>query len=403
VSLENAHLYELSQQARNRVEAATRAKDEFVAMVSHELRTPLNVILGWLRLQRSGVLTPEKSVHALDVVERNASALNGLVADLLDVSRILTRSIRLSLSLVDLPTVVEQAVEGIRPVLEARRIGLTLSLSRGRALIRADAERLQQVIWNLLSNAIKFTQPGGRIEVSVRHVNSHVELEVRDTGSGISPEFLPHVFESFRQWESGSTRRHAGLGIGLSIARHIVELHGGSITAASEGLNRGSTFAVRLPIASSISTEAPRAVPAARPPSLVLPAGLEGLRVLVVDDEEDARDLLGVLLQASGIEVRAADSAERGIIALEEFTPDVVVSDVAIPGEDGYALIRRIRTLPSKLAETPVIALTAHARSEDRSRALVEGFNAYLSKPVEPADLLAAIADLAGRPQAPST
>ena len=402
VALENARLYELSQQARSRVEAATRAKDEFVAMVSHELRTPLNAILGWLRLHKSGVLPAEKRGHAFDVVERNANTLNALVADLLDVSRIITGNIRLNLSLVDLSNVVELALEGVRPALESKQIDLKLDLGATNAVIRADGERLQQVVWNLLSNAIKFTPKGGRIDVSVKQVDSELELVVRDTGSGISPEFLPHVFDSFRQWESGSTRRHGGLGIGLSIAQHIMELHGGSIAAHSDGPERGSTFKVRLPTATLVAQqEATREVPAAKPEPVGLPGGLEGVRVLVIDDEEDARELLRVLLQSGGVDVRTAESAERGLSLLHEFRPDVVVSDVAMPREDGYSLIRRIRTLSSDAAGIPAIALTAYARSEDRSRALVEGFNAHISKPVEPAELLTAIADLAGRPQAP--
>jgi signal transduction histidine kinase/ActR/RegA family two-component response regulator len=401
VALENARLYELSQQARTRVEAATRAKDEFVAMVSHELRTPLNAILGWLRLHRDGMLPPEKRGHVFDVVERNANTLSALVGDLLDVSRIFAGSIRLSFSLVDLARVVELAVEALRPALEAKGLELTLNLGLPRAAIRGDGERLQQVIWNLLSNAIKFTPRQGAITVSVRHIDAvEQEIEVRDTGSGIPAEFLPRVFESFRQWESGSTRRHGGLGIGLSISKHLVELHGGSITAYSEGPGKGSTFVVRLPVAPlPLGQEVEPRVPASRSPYPGLSDSLAGLRVLVIDDDEDARELLRVLLEQSGIEVRSAEGVEAGITQFESFRPDVVISDVAMPGEDGYSLIRRVRVLASDLARTPAIALTAYARNEDRTRALVEGFNAHLSKPVEPAELLRIVADLAGRPQ----
>jgi signal transduction histidine kinase/ActR/RegA family two-component response regulator len=399
-ALENARVYELSQEARLRVETATRAKDEFVAMVSHELRTPLNAILGWLRLYRSGTLPVEKRDHAFGVVERNANTLNGLVADLLDVSRIITGNIRLNISQVDLANVVELALEGVRPALEAKRIDVRLNLGAGNALMRGDGERLQQVAWNLLSNAIKFTPSDGRIDVSLRQVDSGLELEVRDTGSGIAAEFLPHVFESFRQWESGSTRRHGGLGIGLSIALHIVELHGGSISAASEGLGKGATFIVRLPAATvgGASVEATPLVTEATAEAAPLSGGLEGLRVLVIDDDEDARELVRLLLESAGIEVRTAESAERGLTALEEFEPHVLVSDIAMPSEDGYSLIRRIRLSSAKTARTPAIALTAYVRSDDRNRALVEGFNIHLGKPVQPAELLTAIAELAGRP-----
>jgi signal transduction histidine kinase/CheY-like chemotaxis protein len=400
LALENARLYELSQQARTRVEAATRAKDEFVAMVSHELRTPLNAILGWLRLHRNGALPPENQARVFEVVERNANALHALVADLLDVSRIFTGTIRLSLSLVDLPTVVELAVEALRPALAMKNIQLTLNLAPTSAVVRGDAERLQQVLWNLLSNAIKFTANGGKIAVSLGQVDSELELAVRDTGAGIAPEFLPHVFESFRQWESGSTRRHGGLGIGLSIVKHLVELHDGSIAAFSEGPGKGATFVMRLPTATLGSGQESRPkVPASRQPNGAVAKGLQGLRVLVVDDDEDARELLRVLLQQSAIEVRVAEHVDAAVAALEEFRPDVLISDIAMPGEDGYSLIRRIRMLASDVARTPAIALTAYARTEDRDRALVEGFNAHLSKPVDPEDLLMTIADLAGRPQ----
>ncbi len=404
VALQNAHLYDLSQQARTRVEAATRAKDEFVAMVSHELRTPLNSILGWLRLYRSGVLAPEKQEHAFDVVERNANSLNSLVADLLDVSRILTGSLHLDPSLVDLASTVEQVVDGFRPTLEAKRITVSMILGKGKAFLRGDERRLQQVVSNLLSNAIKFTPTDGRIEVTIEQMESNVELRVSDNGSGISPDFLPHVFDSFRQSESGATRRHGGLGIGLSIAQHIVELHGGSISAFSEGSGTGSSFTVRLPVGSTSTTNDGAPEPAAARTELVsIPGGLEGLRVLVVDDDEDARDLLRVLLETAGCDVRTSSNADQGTVALEDFHPDVLVCDVAMPGEDGYSLIRRIRTLPSKAAKTPALALTAYARNEDRSRALVEGFNAHLRKPVEPAELLTVVADLAGRPRTPSS
>lgn len=399
-AIDNARLYELSQTERSRVEAATRAKDEFVAMVSHELRTPLNAILGWLRLIRGGALDDSKKQHAFDVIERNAEAQSQLVADLLDISRVITGKIRINPSQVDLANVVDMAIEGVRPAADAKSIAIETDVDRDGAVMRGDGDRLQQVVWNLLANAVKFTPKKGKVTVRLRRVESDLELTVQDTGEGIASSFLPHVFDSFRQSDTGASRTHGGLGIGLSIAKHIVELHGGFIDAHSEGSGRGATFVVRLPISPLVSTTLGISrVPATnqRAADGILPTGLDGLRILVVDDEPDARELIGYMLETCGMEVRAAGSAAEAMKALETFTPHVIISDVGMPDEDGYFLIRNIRTLPNEeKKKIPAIALTAFARNEDRTRALVEGFNLHVSKPVEPSTLVRAVLDLAG-------
>jgi signal transduction histidine kinase/CheY-like chemotaxis protein len=400
IAIDNARLYDLSQQERSRVEAATRAKDAFVAMVSHELRTPLNAIVGWLRLMRSGALSPERREHALDVIERNAQAQSQLVADLLDISRIITGQIRINPSQVDLSNIVDMGAEGVRPAADAKGILIEIDIDRASTLMRGDGDRLQQVVWNLLVNAVKFTPKNGIVKVRVRRVESDLELTVEDNGAGIAPEFLPHVFESFRQSDGGASRPHGGLGIGLSIAKHIVELHGGTIEAESRGVGYGAVFHVRLPISPLVSATMgiPR-VPATQEGfAVVPPVGLEGIRVLVVDDEPDARELVTCVFEASGMEVRTAGSVADALREMQSFTPHVIVSDIGMPFEDGYSLIRSVRTLPSEEKKNiPAIALTAFARNEDRTRALVEGFNMHMAKPVEPTALVSAVAQLAGK------
>ncbi len=400
VAIDNARLYELSQQERSRVEAATRAKDEFVAMVSHELRTPLNAILGWTRLMLGRDVPDAKRERALEVIERNASAQNRLVSDLLDISRAITGKIRLSPSQLDFATVVELAIEGVRPALEAKRIDLQTDIESGSALMRGDGDRLQQVVWNLLANAVKFTPKSGKVSVRLRRIQSDLELTVSDTGEGIAPEFLPLVFESFRQSDASASRPHGGLGIGLSIAKHIVELHGGSIEGRSAGVGHGSTFVVRLPISPLVSTTlGVTRVPVAKERSVehVLPSGAVGLRVLAVDDEPDARELVTYLLESSGMEVRTAESVAAAMAILADYTPHVIISDVGMPDDDGYSLIRQVRTaLPDPKKGIPAIALTAFASNDDRARALVAGFNVHLAKPVEPSALVRAVLELAG-------
>jgi signal transduction histidine kinase len=400
VAIDNARLYELSQKERSRVEAATRAKDEFVALVSHELRTPLNAILGWLGLMRGGALNEEKREHAFAVIERNAIAQRQLVGDLLDISRVITGKIRINPAQVDLVNVVDMAIEGVRPAADAKGITMDVSLGDiGSAVMRGDGDRLQQVMWNLLANAVKFTPKRGHIRVRLQKVESDFEVSVQDDGAGIPASFLPQVFESFRQLDTGASRAHGGLGVGLSIAKHIVELHGGSIDVESPGPGRGATFTVRLPVSSLVSTtygvsRVPATTTAQAAP---LPSGLQGIRVLAVDDEPDARELLAYVLESCGMEVRVADSVAEALRALETFTPHVIVSDIGMREEDGYLLIRTIRTLPSEEKKNiPAIALTAFARNDDRTRALVQGFNLHMAKPVEPSALVKAVVELAG-------
>ncbi|HKP57884.1 MAG TPA: ATP-binding protein [Polyangiales bacterium] len=404
-AIDNAQLFDLSQLERARAEAATRAKDEFVAVVSHELRTPLNVIIGWVRLLRAGSLPASTREHALEVVERNANLQNQLVADLLDISRVLTGKVRLDPAQVDLGGLITLVLEDARLALEAKRLQLTTNIGDA-TVMRGDADRLKQIIWNLLLNAIKFTRKGGEIHVSLRRVDSDLELVVTDNGVGIAADVLPYIFETFRQSDSRTTRAHGGLGIGLSITKHLVDLHGGSVEVRSEGLGRGASFIVLLPVSPVISTTlGVTKVPATTPTTRELSREdlLAGLRVLVVDDEDDARDLLRITLESCGAQVHDAGSAREALAALQAERVDVVVSDIGMPEEDGYSLVRSIRTLANSAhANTPVIALTAFARNEDRKRALLEGFNLHMAKPVEPAELLAAIADLGKHPSRPA-
>jgi len=396
-AIDNARLYELARDERARAEAATRTKDEFVATVSHELRTPLNVIIGWVRLLRAGTLSEKTREHALEVVERNANAQSQLVADLLDISRAIAGKVRLDPAQVDLSNLIALVVEDARLALEAKRIQLYADITEGSSVMRGDAERLKQVVWNLLLNAIKFTPKAGEIWVSLQRVESDLELVVRDTGIGIAADFLPQVFESFRQSDSKTTRAYSGLGLGLSITKHLVELHGGSVEARSEGPGKGSSFVVRLPVSPLISTTVGvTKVPATlRGQTLNRPEALAGMSVLVVDDEEDARDLLRIVLESCSVQVHDASNVREALAMLETERVDLIVSDIGIPEEDGYSLIRNVRALPAKdKAGIPAIALTAFARNEDRTRALLEGFNVHMAKPVEPAELLLALADL---------
>lgn len=397
-AIDNARLYELSQRERARVEAATRAKDELVSMVSHELKTPLNAILGWLRLMRGAAFDDVKRQHASAVIERNAEALDRLVSDLLDISRIIAGRLRMKPSQVDLSDVVEMAVEAVRPAADAKGIRLEVELERTHASMRGDSERLEQVAWNLLVNAVKFTPKLGSIAVRLQRVESDLVLTVKDSGEGIEPSFLPYVFEIFQQADRSPTRLHGGLGIGLSIVKHIVDLHGGTITAESDGKGKGATFSVQLPTGTPIASDLgiagfPRERPAA---SEALPGGLAHLRVLVVEDNADARELLTVMLESAGIEVLAATTVAEALSTLASSTPTVICSDIELLDQDGYALIRAVRAWPDpEKRRIPAIALAALGASEERARALMEGFNVFLTKPVEPGTLLRTVADLA--------
>jgi signal transduction histidine kinase/ActR/RegA family two-component response regulator len=390
-------------------EAANRTKDEFLATMSHELRTPMTAILGWAQLLRSHTLGEADFERALEIVERNARAQQKLIDDLLDISRIITGKLRLDVRPVDLASVVAATVDALRPTAEAKAIRLQSILDPQAGPVSGDTDRLQQVVWNLLSNAIKFTPKGGRVQVRLERVDSHIEIVVSDSGKGISAEFLPHVFDRFRQADGTSTRKHGGLGLGLSIVRQLVELHGGAVSVESDGEGHGATFIVQLPqmvtrrqtSAAAAAAARPRRQPAAggKHFSFDCPPSLKGLRILVVDDEPDTRRLLRTMLEQCGSEVTTAGSASEALAAFAESRPDVLISDIGMPGEDGYELIGKLRaTETGRLAErVPAIALTAYARVEDRVRALNAGFQVHVTKPIEPVELLAVIASLTGR------
>jgi signal transduction histidine kinase/ActR/RegA family two-component response regulator len=399
---ERRQLLESEQFARGEAERANAMKDEFLATVSHELRTPLNAILGWSHLLRTGAMTAAQNQQGLEVIERNARAQIQLIEDLLDMSRIISGKMRLDIQSVDPAAFIEAAIETVKPAAEAKGIRLSPLLDPGAGPVNGDPGRLQQVVWNLLSNAIKFTARDGRIQVVLERVNSHVEIAVADTGVGIKPEFLPHVFDRFRQEKGARTRSATGLGLGLSIVKHLVELHGGSVRAVSAGEGQGATFTVCLPL-TVVQREGgrgqrlhPRGRSAASP--LFRPPDLSGIKVLVVDDQPDARDMVKRVLEDCEADVATVGSAAEALRAVEDARPDVLVSDIGMPDVDGYELLRRIRALgPSPGGHLPAIALTAFARSEDRTRALRAGFLAHVAKPVEPAELLATVASVVGR------
>jgi PAS domain S-box-containing protein len=393
LAVDNARLYRASQDARAGAEKANRAKDEFLATLSHELRTPLTPILGWTVMLRSGTLDPAAVHRGLEVIERNVRAQTQLIGDLLDVSRIITGKLRLEVSPIAVVPVVEAGVEAVRSSAEAKEITLGMELPSEMPTIVGDPDRLQQVVWNLVSNAVKFTPQGGRIDVRLRQDGSFLSLSVTDNGKGIEPEFIPHVFERFRQADSTSTRSHGGLGLGLAIVRHLVELHGGTVYAESGGLGEGSTFTVRLPLTTPLQG------PAAPKPEPADPdVRLDGVRVMVVEDEQDVRDFLRMSLVHYGAEVTAFETSADALVAVEAQRPDVLVSDIGMPGEDGYAFIRRVRALgPDRGGQVPAAALTAYAKGEDGQRVLSAGFQVHLPKPVQPADLANVVATLAGR------
>ena len=402
---QNAQLLASERAARAEAERTGHLKDEFLATLSHELRTPLNAILGWTQVLQGDPANSEDVEQGLATIERNARVQNGIIEDLLDMSRIISGKVRLEMGRIDLAAVIEAALETVRPAADAKSIRLQPVLDPQAREVSGDPDRLQQVFWNLLSNAIKFTSKGGRVQVILERIHSHLEVNVIDSGEGIAPEFLPHVFDRFRQADASSTRRHGGLGLGLAIVKQLVELHGGSVHVDSAGPGHGTAFRVMLPlravqVAEEPPPEEPRASGAALAPPLV-PAELlrlTGIRVLVVDDEPDARALVKRLLEDRGATVRTAGSADEAMSLFRENPPDVLVSDIGMPGEDGYSLIRRVRALlPEQGGHIPAIALTAYARSEDRIKAIVAGFQMHLAKPVEAMELLAQVASLMGR------
>ena len=402
---ERERLLQSEQAARADAERASRMKDEFLATLSHELRTPLNAILGWAQILSTGSdHSPEDIREGLGTIQRNARVQTQIIEDLLDMSRIISGKVRLDVQRTDVAPVVRAAVETVTPAADAKSIRLQVVLDPHAGLVSGDPNRLQQVFWNLLSNAIKFTPKGGRIQVLLERVNSHLEVSVIDTGEGIAPEFLPHVFDRFRQADASTTRRHGGLGLGLALAKQLIELHGGSIRAKSLGLGHGATFTVSLPLTvvhpepePEMERRHPRSGPVSATADDMCPR-LGGVKVLVVDDEPDARALVKRLLEDCDAAVTTASSVQEALECLRADRPDVLISDIGMPGEDGYALIRRVRALAAERGgNLPAIALTAYARSEDRTRSILAGYQMHVAKPVEPSELIATVASLAGR------
>lgn len=385
------------RRARDEAENATRMKDEFLATVSHELRTPLNAILGWARVLQQG-LDGAATARAVDTIVRNSIAQAHIIDDLLDVSRIVAGKLRLDVDFVDVNKVLMAALDVVRPAAEAKQVRLQPVLNPDAGIIKGDAARLQQVFWNLLTNAIKFTPRGGRVHVTLRRASSNVEIEVADDGAGIDPEFLPHIFDRFTQQDSSKSRLIGGLGLGLAIVKHLVELHGGVVSADSQGPGQGAMFLVKIPVAPVRVTPDRGAHDFAQREDVNYPPELQGLRVLIVDDEADARELVQAVLRQGGAQVEEASSVERALETVRRFRPEVIVSDIGMPGEDGYDLIRRLRALSREEGgRTPAVALTAYARPEDRRKALMSGFQNHAAKPIEPQELVMVVAHLAGR------
>lgn len=397
-------LLEAERAARNEAERAGQMKDEFLATLSHELRTPLNAILGWSQVLSLRVPTNEELAEGLRTIERNARAQTQIIEDLLDMSRIISGKVSLHMQHVSLAPVVQAAIDTVKPTMDTKGVVLDVLLDQVTGVVRGDINRLQQVFWNLLTNAAKFTPRSGKVSVALKRVNSHFEVTVSDTGQGINPEFLPRVFDRFRQADASTTRHHGGLGLGLAIVKQIVDLHGGRVSASSAGIGKGATFSVALPMVTptadtEIREDRPargrRAAPA--PPREPVQE-IAGVRVLVVDDERDSRELVKRLLEEAHAIPTAVGSAAEAFQLLEELRPDVLISDIGMPGEDGYSLIRRVRALgPERGGLTPAVAVTAYARAEDRVNAIRSGFQHHLSKPIEPAELIAIVGSLAAR------
>ncbi len=400
LQLEQAYLVQTA--ARAEAEDANRAKDEFLAVVSHELRAPLNAMLGWAKILKGGNYTPATLEHAIEVIERSARSQQKMIEDLLDSARIISGKLRLEIQPVEMTTVIAATLEALRPAAEAKGLELKVSCLPGMDIITGDAERLQQVVWNLISNAVKFTPQGGRISVQLERVDPYLQLTVSDTGKGINSDFLPYIFNRFHQADSSITRRHSGLGLGLSLVRHLVELHGGTVKAESPGEEKGATFTVTLPFrAVRIAVDEAISTGARRKVRLNQLSALEGLHILVVDDEADARELVQVMLEENGAQVTAADSVAEALRLLtneQSIRPDAIVSDIGMPEENGYTLIRQVRRLPAAQGgQLPAIALTAFGRASDRIAALSAGFQMHVPKPVEAAELVMVIASLTGR------
>ncbi|MBD2514375.1 response regulator [Nostoc sp. FACHB-973] len=390
---EREQLLAREQAAREQAEAANRIKDEFLAVLSHELRSPLNPILGWAKLLQSGTLDEQKTKHALATIERNANLQTQLIGDLLDISRILQGKLNLNIGEVDLATTIQSAMETVCLAAQAKSIQIQTVLNEAIGKVAGDSGRLQQIIWNLLTNAIKFTPEGGQVEVRLEQVGSDAQIVVRDTGKGISADFLPYVFDHFRQEEGATTRKFGGLGLGLAIVRHLTELHGGWVTAQSPGIGQGATFIVRIPLMKVAGLDIELS-----PNSLtdgLATSPLAGLCILVVDDDADTCDYLSFVLEQAGATVILAASADEALQVLVQSTPDILLSDIGMPDMDGYMLIRQVRSLPSEQGgQIPAIALTAYAGEINQQQAIAAGFQKHLSKPVEPEYLLRTITSL---------
>jgi signal transduction histidine kinase/ActR/RegA family two-component response regulator len=395
LAVENARSYA-------RASEANRLKDEFLATLSHELRTPLNAVLGYARMLRVGTMPADKMRGALAVVERNATSLKQIIEDVLDVSRIVSGRLRLNVEPVDLPEILDDSLATVTPAADAKGVRIESVIDPLTTPVSGDPDRLQQIVWNLLSNAIKFTPRGGRVQLRLARVNSHVEITVSDTGQGIAPDFLPFVFDRFRQGDATFSREQGGLGLGLAIAKQLAELHGGTVTAASDGAGKGATFVLKLPLMivhRAVSDTEAREQPRAdrEPPQLDVAPRLDGLHVLAVDDEPDSLNLLRSVLEGAGARVTTANSSSSALDAVSQHAPDVIIADIGMPGMDGLQLIRAVRQLNEPLCSTPAAALTAYARAQDRITSLASGFQMHLVKPIDPLELIVAVSALAPR------
>nr|MBA2527185.1 response regulator [Pyrinomonadaceae bacterium] len=399
---QRAQLLVREQSARAEAEQANRTKDEFLATLSHELRTPLSAILGWSHLVRTGKLDEVQMTRAFETIERNARSQSQLIDDLLDVSRIITGKLQIELRPVNLSSVIGAASDALQPALETKQIQFERVIDSKACFVLGDANRLQQIFWNLFSNAVKFTPHGGQVRVEVEPAEPYARVSVSDSGIGIKPDFLPYIFDRFRQADGSTTRVHGGLGLGLAIVKHLVELHQGTVEVHSKGTSQGATFRVSLPLASAADVGDLDSATVLEAEGNGLPAGfselLGGLRILVVDDESDSRELITAILTRCGSEVRCSESVAAAIQAFRDWKPDLLVSDIGMPKEDGYSLIQKLRKMRSKWArEMPAVALTAYATIEDRARALDAGFQVHVTKPIEPEALVRSIAGAAGR------
>lgn len=401
---ERSSLLAREKSAREQAEAASRAKDEFVAMVSHELRAPLNAILGWTQLLQTGKFDEDQAVHALDIIERNTKIQVKLIEDLLDISRVISGKLVLRVHPVEIGKIIEAATESIRAAANVKSIHLDVHTDPAGCWVSGDPNRMQQIVWNLLSNAVKFTPAHGRIEVRAERVGSQIQVTVSDSGAGIESGFLPYVFDRFSQASPTSVRRHGGLGLGLAIVKNLIELHGGTVRAESAGEGLGATFTLMLPMSAAyIEEAAPAGLKGFADSAATFGTLLQGVRLMVVDDEADTRELLTAMLGASGAEVRAYASASQALEEIEQWKPSILISDIGMPNEDGYSLIRRVRALGARGGDIPAIALTGYAKSEDRTRALAAGFQMHVPKPVESAELIMVVASLVGRIGATNT